>query len=313
VTLVKLEAPAPSKESRASPADAGTRAAARRGERAAAPPAPMRTAIVICVAVLASGACTYATEPASAAKRPPAKKVVKLRPGTNIVAEARWKRVPVFARPRGRKAIRSFRHPVVRGVPLVFLVQWKQRRWTWPKWVRVQLPSRPNGATGWIRSRSVRFLKNPYRIRVNLRHKTISVWRRKNRILLAKVGVGRAVTPTPTGRYYLVQLIKSRKPRGIYGPYAFGTSAYSTVYTRFGRGNGQVGLHGTNRPRRLGKNVSHGCIRVHNKVIRRLARYIPLGTPLMIVRAKAKEKPLKPAKPKASKRPKPRKKRPRPR
>jgi lipoprotein-anchoring transpeptidase ErfK/SrfK len=273
----------------------------------------MRTAIVICAAVVTAATCAEAAYAAPAAKRPPAKKVVKLRPGMNIVAEARWKRVPVFARPRARKAIRSFRHPVVRGVPLVFLVEWKQRRWTWPRWVRVRLPSRPNGATGWIRSSSVRFLKNPYRIRVNLRRKTLSVWRRKNRILLAKVGVGRAMTPTPTGKYFLVQLIKSRKPRGIYGPYAYGTSAYSTVYTRFGRGNGQVGLHGTNRPRRLGKNVSHGCIRVHNKVIRRLARYIPLGTPLVILRTNAKEKPIKPAKPKAAKRPKPKKKKPRPR
>jgi lipoprotein-anchoring transpeptidase ErfK/SrfK len=260
----------------------------------------MRTAIVICLALVAA-TLTPAVEPASAKKRPPVR-VVKLNKGVNIVAEARWKRVPIYSRPRARKAIRSYRNPVVRGVPLVFLVEWKQRRWTWPKWVRVRLPSRPNGATGWIRSSSVRFLKNPYRIRVNLRRKTLSVWRRKNRIMLAEVGVGRAVTPTPTGRYFLVQLIKTRRPRGVYGPYAFGTSAYSTRLTRFGRGNGQVGLHGTNRPKRLGRNVSHGCIRVHNKVIRRLARYIPLGTPLTILRTKAKEKPVKAAKPKPKKR-----------
>jgi lipoprotein-anchoring transpeptidase ErfK/SrfK len=255
----------------------------------------MRTAIVICLALVAA-TLAHGAEPADAKKRPPAR-VVKLNKGVNIVAEARWKRVPVYARPRARKAIRSYRNPVVRGVPLVFLVEWKQRRWTWPKWVRVHLPSRPNGATGWVRSSSVRFLKNPYRIRVNLKRKTLSVWRRKNRVMLVNVGVGRAVTPTPTGKYFLVQLIRTRRPRGVYGPYAFGTSAYSTKLTRFGRGNGQVGLHGTNRPKRIGTNVSHGCIRVHNKVIRRLARYIPLGTPLMILRSNAKEKPLK-AKPK---------------
>lgn len=267
----------------------------------------MRTALLVCVALVAAS-LAHAAEPASAKKRPPVR-VAKLNVGVNVVAEARWKRVPVFAKPRAQKAVRSFRNPVVRGVPLVFLVEWKQRRWTWPKWVRVRLPSRPNGATGWVRSSSVRFLRNPYRIRVNLKRKTLSVWRRKNRILLAEVGVGRAMTPTPTGRYFLVQLIKTRKPRGAYGPYAFGTSAYSTRLTRFGRGNGQVGLHGTNRPRRLGRNVSHGCIRVHNKVIRRLARYIPLGTPLVILRTNAKEKPVKVVKPKAKPKPKKRKRR----
>jgi lipoprotein-anchoring transpeptidase ErfK/SrfK len=88
----------------------------------------------------------------------------------------------------------------------------------------------------------------------------------------------------------------------VYGPYAFGTSADPTKLARFGRGNGQVGLHGTNRPRKLGKNISHGCIRVHNKVMRRLARYIPLGTALNIVLTDAKEKPVKAPKPQQKKR-----------
>jgi L,D-transpeptidase-like protein len=219
----------------------------------------MRTAIVICAALLAAS-LGHTAEPASAKKRPPVR-VVKLNKGVNVVAEARWKRVPVFARPRARKAIRPYRNPVVRGVPLVFLVEWKQQRWTWPKWVRVRLPSRPNGATGWVRSSSVRFLKNPYRIRVNLKRKTLSVWRGKNRIMLAQVGVGRAVTPTPTGRHFLVQLIKTRKPSGVHGPYAFGTSAYSTKLTRFGRGNGQVGLHGTNRRGNSARTSATGASR----------------------------------------------------
>jgi lipoprotein-anchoring transpeptidase ErfK/SrfK len=63
-------------------------------------------------------------------------------------------------------------------------------------------------------------------------------------------------------------------------------------------------IHGTNDDSSIGGAVSHGCIRVHNKVIKRLARYIPLGTPLDVVRTKAKEKPVKPAKPKKRSKPK---------
>ncbi len=55
-------------------------------------------------------------------------------------------------------------------------------------------------------------------------------------------------------------------------------SAHSPVYTSFEGGDGQVGLHGTNQPSVLGTDVSHGCIRVANRVITRLARSVPLGT-----------------------------------
>jgi lipoprotein-anchoring transpeptidase ErfK/SrfK len=92
------------------------------------------------------------------------------------------------------------------------------------------------------------------------------------------------VTPTPTGRYYLTDLLAPRNPAGFYGPYAFGLSAHSPVYTAFAGGDGQVGIHGTDQPELLGRDVSHGCLRVANDVIRRLAKLVPLGTPVLISR-----------------------------
>jgi lipoprotein-anchoring transpeptidase ErfK/SrfK len=70
----------------------------------------------------------------------------------------------------------------------------------------------------------------------------------------------------------------------LYGPYAFGTSAFSNTYYHFGGGPGEIGLHGTNYPQGLGSKVSHGCIRVSNATIRRLAKLLPLGTPVVITR-----------------------------
>jgi lipoprotein-anchoring transpeptidase ErfK/SrfK len=49
------------------------------------------------------------------------------------------------------------------------------------------------------------------------------------------------------------------------------------------RGDGQVGLHGTNDQAGIGRAVSHGCIRVRNTVIERLAALLPLGTPVRIM------------------------------
>ena len=47
-------------------------------------------------------------------------------------------------------------------------------------------------------------------------------------------------------------------------------------------GGGVVGIHGTNQPQLLPGRVSHGCVRVPNAAIRRLARLMPIGTPVRI-------------------------------
>ena len=81
----------------------------------------------------------------------------------------------------------------------------------------------------------------------------------------------------------MVELIQLTDPRGMYGPYAFGISAHSNVYTHFGSGDGEIGIHGTDYPQGVGSRVSHGCIRLHNAAVVRLARTLPLGTPVDIV------------------------------
>jgi lipoprotein-anchoring transpeptidase ErfK/SrfK len=69
---------------------------------------------------------------------------------------------------------------------------------------------------------------------------------------------------------------------GPYGPYAYGLSGFSNVLTSFGSGDGVIGIHGTNEPWLIGKDVSHGCIRMRNDDIERLAQFLPLGTPVEI-------------------------------
>jgi len=59
-------------------------------------------------------------------------------------------------------------------------------------------------------------------------------------------------------------------------------SGYSEVLFEFGGGDGQMGIHGTNDPTSLGRNVSNGCIRMSNAAITRLAKTLPLGVPVEI-------------------------------
>ena len=62
---------------------------------------------------------------------------------------------------------------------------------------------------------------------------------------------------------------------------AFGTSARSSVLTEWPDG-GFVGIHGTDAPQLIPGRVSHGCIRLRNPDILRLARLMPVGTPVTI-------------------------------
>jgi lipoprotein-anchoring transpeptidase ErfK/SrfK len=91
------------------------------------------------------------------------------------------------------------------------------------------------------------------------------------------------VTPTPAGTYYIVSRVRPIQLNSVYGAFAFGLSAHSNVFERFGfGGDGRIGLHGTNDPAGVGHDVSHGCIRMTNRSILRLSRLLPLGTPVVI-------------------------------
>lgn len=198
---------------------------------------------------------------------------------TSLAAHVRGARITVYDHPR-----RSAKHTVLREraldgkrLPLVFLVE-KQRA----RWLRVQRPTRPNLSTGWIRAAKVKLRTVEWRVRIDLSQKTVTTWRGARKISVHEIGVGRSVSPTPRGRYYLTDLVKPPDPNGLYGAYAFGLSAHSDVITSFGTGDGQIGIHGTNDPSTLGTEVSHGCIRVSNEVISSFARHFPLGTPVTI-------------------------------
>lgn len=198
--------------------------------------------------------------------------------GDRLVAQASVARVPVYRSAHAGRPSMTLSNPNSDGAPLVFLVT------SAPVGrLQVLLPTRPNLSQGWIARRDVRLALNPYRIAVDLRRHEMMISRHGKLVQRYPVGVGkRAVTPTPFGLYYITELLKQPDPGGVYGPYAFGLSAHSNVLHEFAGGNGEIGIHGTNEPWAVGTDVSHGCIRVYNSVIRRLAHELPLGTPVQI-------------------------------
>src|SRR3954454_208277 len=151
------------------------------------------------------------------------------------------------------------------------------------EWVQTQLPGRPNGRLGWVPREGLgEFHLIHLQLVVNRRTLRATLFKKGKKIFQAPVGVGKASTPTPGGHFWIRERLSWKKRFGdVYGPLAFGTADYSTKLTDW-PGGGVVGVHGTNEPNLVPDRPSHGCIRMHNKDILRLARLMKPGTPLLI-------------------------------
>ena len=167
------------------------------------------------------------------------------------------------------------------GYPEVYLVLRRHLNRYGKSWLEVRIPMRPNGRTGWVREEALGPL--------NLVHKRLvidrsalraTLFRKGRRVWSSPIGVGAPGTPTPAGRFWIRERIPVPFGGGLYGPWAFGTSAYSILSDW--PGGGVVGIHGTDQPGLIPGRPSHGCIRVPNAAVRRLARRMPLGTPVRI-------------------------------
>lgn len=82
------------------------------------------------------------------------------------------------------------------------------------------------------------------------------------------VGIGRMLTQTPTGVYTIIN--KQANPGGPYGAFWMGLS------------KPHYGIHGTNDPSSIGREVSLGCIRMYNSDVLQLKDLVPIHTVVTI-------------------------------
>lgn len=85
------------------------------------------------------------------------------------------------------------------------------------------------------------------------------------------IAVGKPSSPTPRGTFRIENAAVN--PGGPFGVRWLGLDA---PY-------GDYGIHGTNNPSSIGKAVSNGCIRMHNRDILDLVKYVWVGTVVKIV------------------------------
>jgi hypothetical protein len=199
----------------------------------------------------------------------------------------RWAHIddlqPVFSRPSGTaKRVARLRLLTEDRFPEVYLVLAK---WTNPAgntWLKVRVPMRPNGRTGWVRASALGDLHTVHtHLRVNRHTLRATLYDRGRKIFSARIGVGKAGTPTPGGHFWIREKFRV-KGHTLYGPRAIGTSAYAPTLSDW-PGGGVVGLHGTDQPGLIPGRPSHGCVRLRNADILRLYRLAPKGTPVDIL------------------------------
>jgi lipoprotein-anchoring transpeptidase ErfK/SrfK len=152
------------------------------------------------------------------------------------------------------------------------------------EWLRVRLPSRPNGHTGWVPAANVTFATIEERIAISLRRRRLTLFRNDQEVRSFRVVVGARRSPTPVGEFFITERLRLRDSWARRA-WALATSAFSERFRRFGRGRGEVAIHGRGRLRApLGTAASHGCVRMSDRDAAWLARNVPDGTPLSIAR-----------------------------
>ncbi len=113
--------------------------------------------------------------------------------------------------------------------------------------------------------------KENYSIVINVTNHTLLLFKNGKLFKSYPVAVGKASTPTPIGTFKIKN--KASNPGGPFGARWMGLNAPG----------GSYGIHGTNNPASIGKNISNGCIRMHNKDVIELSNLVPIGTTVNIV------------------------------
>jgi len=151
-------------------------------------------------------------------------------------------------------------------------------------WLKVLLPGRPNGHTGWIKKPGTVGATTRWSIVIHLSRERVDVFHNGRPAKSFRAVIGKPSTPTPQGRFFVEEWLQIT-PGYPGGPFALALSARSNVFQEFEGGPGQIALHGVYRIGGTpGTAVSHGCVRLDTPAMAWLGKHIHGGVPVKITR-----------------------------
>lgn len=153
------------------------------------------------------------------------------------------------------------------------------------QWLKVRLPGRPNGASGWLpRDRVILGHSHNYIVIDRSRRRLVIYGKGGRRKTRFRVVIGKPGTPTPVGLFAIYDRVLQSDRHGFVGPWVVPLTAHSNQLRRFDGGPGLVALHGRDGASffdPLGSARSHGCVRMNNPRIRQIVK-LPLGTAVRV-------------------------------
>ncbi|GGE52578.1 L,D-transpeptidase [Pullulanibacillus camelliae] len=105
-------------------------------------------------------------------------------------------------------------------------------------------------------------------IDINKKRHQLTLYDGNQKIKSYSIAIGKMLTPTPPGNFQIIN--KAPNPGGPFGAMWMGLS------------KPHYGIHGTNDPSSIGKDVSHGCVRMNNWDVLELSARVPIGTNVYI-------------------------------
>jgi lipoprotein-anchoring transpeptidase ErfK/SrfK len=111
---------------------------------------------------------------------------------------------------------------------------------------------------------------------VSLANRKLAVIEDGNVIAKFSVAVGAATSPSPTGKFQIVNRVSN--PTYYHPGTVIPSGKDNPVGTRWvGLNQKGYGIHGTNAPKSVGHAASHGCIRLRNRDVERLFTMLRVG------------------------------------
>ena len=122
------------------------------------------------------------------------------------------------------------------------------------------------------------------RVEISIRARKLRLRLNGKIVMIMRTVVGKRSTPTPKGNFAIYERAPSEKGSNI-GPFALHLTAFSNVLRSYDGGPGRIAIHGRSGSLLydpLGSARSHGCVRISNSPLKRLAKFAKPGTPVSI-------------------------------
>jgi L,D-transpeptidase catalytic domain len=105
------------------------------------------------------------------------------------------------------------------NLPEIYLVLASWRDSHKNTWVKIRVPKRPNGVTGWVPRRALRqYTTVRTFLDLNRSSLLLTLYRSGKAVMSAHVGIGSGSNPTPRGRFYVREKFRVAGA-SVYGPF----------------------------------------------------------------------------------------------